>query len=202
MKGVALKLGCIETVQFLNSDHRSMLMRLGSLDGNCPLLQKTIKNRQKVSTALEEIDTLILKSIPNDIVFTDDIDNAIGALTEHIRTVVDDSSRVVPANSDRKELPRDVNELIRAKNAALYRVSKYSTCEIRYHAHALQRKARARMQEARNDNWSDLLIEISSSHKASWISQSSQNGRVSLHSRFKKPDNSIAFDDREKAVFS
>ncbi|GBP65923.1 Probable RNA-directed DNA polymerase from transposon X-element [Eumeta japonica] len=59
--------------------------------------------------------TPMLNNIPNDIVSTDDIDNAIGALTNHIRTVVDDSSRTVPANSDRKELPRDVKELIRQK---------------------------------------------------------------------------------------
>ncbi|GBP77825.1 Probable RNA-directed DNA polymerase from transposon BS [Eumeta japonica] len=33
----------------------------------------------------------------------------------HIRTVIEDSSWTVPANSDRKELPRDVRELIKAK---------------------------------------------------------------------------------------
>ncbi|GBP24886.1 Probable RNA-directed DNA polymerase from transposon BS [Eumeta japonica] len=76
----------------------------------------------------------------------DDIDNAIGARTNHIRTV-DDSSRTVPANSNRKELPRDVKELIRAKNAALRRASKYHTCENRSHARTLQPKVRDRMQE-------------------------------------------------------
>ncbi|GBP87572.1 hypothetical protein EVAR_65193_1 [Eumeta japonica] len=45
----------------------------------------------------------------------DDIDNAIGALTSHITTVVENSSRKVPAKSDRKELPRDVIELIRIR---------------------------------------------------------------------------------------
>ncbi|GBP10094.1 Probable RNA-directed DNA polymerase from transposon X-element [Eumeta japonica] len=125
MKGVTLKLSYIEPLQCLNSDHRPVLMRLGSLIGDCPPTVKTITNWQKVSIALEKIDTVILNSIPNDIVSTDDIDNAIGALTNHIRTVVDDSSRIVPANSDRKELPRDVRELIRAKNAALRLASKY-----------------------------------------------------------------------------
>ncbi|GBP36323.1 Probable RNA-directed DNA polymerase from transposon X-element [Eumeta japonica] len=125
LKGVALKFSCIETLQCLNSDQRPVLMRLGSLTGDCPPTVKTITNWQKVSTALEAIDTPILNKIPNDIVSTDDIDNAIGALTNHIRTVVDGSSRTVPANSDRKELPRDVKELIRAKNAALRRASKY-----------------------------------------------------------------------------
>ncbi|GBP19900.1 Ubiquinone biosynthesis protein COQ9, mitochondrial [Eumeta japonica] len=97
----ALKLSCIEPLQWLNSDHRPVLMRLGSLIADCPPITKTITNWQKVSAALEEIDTPTLNNIPNDIVSTDDIDNAIGALTNHIRTVVEDSSRTVPANSDR-----------------------------------------------------------------------------------------------------
>ncbi|GBP86175.1 hypothetical protein EVAR_57880_1 [Eumeta japonica] len=108
--------------------------------------KEIFKNLCRVSTVLEGIDTPISNSIPNDIVLTDDIDNAIRVLTNHIRTVVDDSSRIVPANSDRKELPKDVRELIRAKNAAL-RASKYPTCVNRSHVRALQRKVRARMQE-------------------------------------------------------
>ncbi|GBP65415.1 hypothetical protein EVAR_103297_1 [Eumeta japonica] len=60
----------------------------------------------------------------------DDIDNAIGALTSHITTVVENSSRKVPAKSDRKELPRDVIELIRDKNAALRRAGKYQPVKI------------------------------------------------------------------------
>ncbi|GBP41484.1 hypothetical protein EVAR_24402_1 [Eumeta japonica] len=78
LKGVALKLSCIGTLQCLNLDHQPVLMR----------------------------------------------------------TVVDGRSRTVPANSDRKELPRDVKELIRAKNAALRRASKYPTCENRSQARA------------------------------------------------------------------
>ncbi|GBP06633.1 hypothetical protein EVAR_92607_1 [Eumeta japonica] len=61
----------------------------------------------------------------------DDVDQAIDALTNHVRTVVENSSRVVLANSHRKELPKDVSELIRAKNTALRRASKYPTCENR-----------------------------------------------------------------------
>ncbi|GBP62762.1 RNA-directed DNA polymerase from mobile element jockey [Eumeta japonica] len=137
MKGVALRLSCIETLQCLNSVHRPVLMRLGSLTEDCPPLNKTITNWQKVSTVLEESDTPILNNILNDIVSTDDIDYAIGAFTNHIRTVVDNSSRTVPANSDRKELPRDVSELIRAKYAALRRADKYPTCENKSHARAL-----------------------------------------------------------------
>ncbi|GBP07435.1 Probable RNA-directed DNA polymerase from transposon X-element [Eumeta japonica] len=147
MKGVSLKLNCIEPLQCLNSDHRPVLKRLGSLTGDYPTSVNTITNWQKVPTVLEEIDTPILNSIPNDVISTDDIDNAIDGLTNHIRTVVHDSSRTVPTNSDRKELPRDVKKLIRAQNAALRRASKYPTCENRSHARALQRKVRDRMQE-------------------------------------------------------
>ncbi|GBP21329.1 hypothetical protein EVAR_11725_1 [Eumeta japonica] len=69
--------------------------------------------------AHEEIETPILISIPNDIVSTDDIDNAIDAVTNYIRIEIENSSRVFPANYDRKELPKDVSKVIRAKNAAL-----------------------------------------------------------------------------------
>ncbi|GBP92359.1 hypothetical protein EVAR_68986_1 [Eumeta japonica] len=100
-------------------------MRLGSHTGDCPPPMKIITSWKKVSVALEETDTPILNNIPNDIVSTDDTDNAIGALINHIRTEVENSSRTVPTKSNRKELPRDVSELIRDKNAALRRVGKY-----------------------------------------------------------------------------
>ncbi|GBP90920.1 RNA-directed DNA polymerase from mobile element jockey [Eumeta japonica] len=135
-------------------------MRLGSLSGTAPL-RKTITSWKKVSA--EETDTPVLNNIPDDIVSTDDIDNAIGALTSHITTVVENSSRKVPAKSDRKELPRDVIELIRDKNAALRRAGKYPTRENRSRARALQRR------------------------------------ELSPPPALKRPDNSIAFDDREKA---
>ncbi|GBP55069.1 Probable RNA-directed DNA polymerase from transposon X-element [Eumeta japonica] len=85
-----------------------------------------------------------------------------------MRTVVENSTRVVPAKSDCKELPSDVSELIRAKNAALRRADKYPTCENRFHACALQRKVKARMKKVRNENWSDLMVEISPSHQTYW----------------------------------
>ncbi|GBP22755.1 RNA-directed DNA polymerase from mobile element jockey [Eumeta japonica] len=85
--------------------------------------------------------------------------------------------KVVPAKSDRKELPSDVSELIRAKNAVLRRASKYPTCENRSHARALQREVKARMKEQKA-----LKTE----------------GAVPTPA-LKKPDKSIAFDDREKA---
>ncbi|GBP81166.1 hypothetical protein EVAR_25092_1 [Eumeta japonica] len=38
-----------------------------------------------------------------------------GALTNHVRTVVEESEREVPASSDRRKFPPDILELIRAK---------------------------------------------------------------------------------------
>ncbi|GBP69964.1 hypothetical protein EVAR_85732_1 [Eumeta japonica] len=71
----------------LNSDHRPVLMRLGSLTGDYPLLNKTITNWQKMLTVLEEIDIPILNNIPNDILSTDDIDNAIAKALKTKRAV-------------------------------------------------------------------------------------------------------------------
>ncbi|GBP11839.1 hypothetical protein EVAR_74487_1 [Eumeta japonica] len=113
MKGVALKLGCIEPLQWCR-----------------PRLRK--------------LTFSILNNIPNDIVSRDDIDNTIGALTNHITTMVESSYRTVPVKSDRRERPRHVIELIRDKNAALRRTGKYPTCENRSRARTLQRKVKAR----------------------------------------------------------
>ncbi|GBP11547.1 RNA-directed DNA polymerase from mobile element jockey [Eumeta japonica] len=152
VNALGLKVSCIETLQCLSSDHPPVIMRLGSLT--------------------EEIDTSNLNTIPNDIVSTYDVDEAIGALTNHVNVVVENSSRVVPANSDHNELPRDVNELKRAKNAAVRRASKYPTCENKSHARAFRRY------------WG-----LAKAFKT--------EGYVPT-STLRKPDNSIAFDDHEK----
>ncbi|GBP37242.1 RNA-directed DNA polymerase from mobile element jockey [Eumeta japonica] len=195
---IALKLSCIELLQWLNSDHRPVLMTLSSLIADSPPLTKTITNWQKVSAALEEIGTPILNSIPNDIVSTDDIDNMIGVLTNHIRTVIESSCRTVPAKFDRKVLPGDVIELIRDKNAALRRAGKYPTCENRFRARTLQHEVKARMNEVKNDNWSES--EILPSHKAYWgpARALKTEGAVPTPA-LKRPYEFIAFDDREKA---
>ncbi|GBP51112.1 hypothetical protein EVAR_31837_1 [Eumeta japonica] len=94
------------------------------------------------STLNEDISKImsILQVVRSNEV-ADDNDNAIGAFTSYIRTVVENSSKIVPAKPDRKEPPRDVSELIRAKNAALLRANKYPTCKNRSHTHTLQPKA-------------------------------------------------------------
>ncbi|GBP62133.1 Probable RNA-directed DNA polymerase from transposon BS [Eumeta japonica] len=124
-KGVALNLNSIETLHSLLSDHRP-----------------------RVSTAFEKIDTPPLNSIPDDIRTTEEIDHAIGALTSHVRTVVEKCERKVPASSDRRKFPPDILELIRAKNAALRRASAYPTPEYRSRARALQREVKARVRNS------------------------------------------------------
>ncbi|GBP40859.1 RNA-directed DNA polymerase from mobile element jockey [Eumeta japonica] len=77
---------------------------------------------------------------------------------------------------------------------------KYPTCENKSHAHALQRKVKARMREVRNENWSDLMSEISLSYQAYWglVKALKTEGAVPTPA-LRKPDKFIAFDDREKA---
>ncbi|GBP93524.1 Probable RNA-directed DNA polymerase from transposon X-element [Eumeta japonica] len=74
-----------------------------------------------------------------DRTYSNEIDFAIGALTNHVRTVVEESEREVPASSDRRKFPPDILELIRAKRS-LRRASAYPTPEYRSRARALQRE--------------------------------------------------------------
>ncbi|GBP03443.1 hypothetical protein EVAR_91013_1 [Eumeta japonica] len=140
---------------------------MGPPDGGRPNPTRKITDWKRVSTALEKIDTPPLNSIPDNIRTTDEIDSAIGALTNHIRTVVEKCEREVPASSDRRKFPPDILELIRAKNKALPR-ERISHPEYRSRARALQREVKARVQEFRNECWSDLMEEIRPSHKAFW----------------------------------
>ncbi|GBP89701.1 Probable RNA-directed DNA polymerase from transposon X-element [Eumeta japonica] len=173
---------------------------MGPPDGGRPIPIRKITNWKRVSTALEEIDTPNLNSIPNDIASTDEIDFAIGALTNHVRTVVEESEREVPASSDRRKFPPDILELIRAKNAALRRASAYPTPEYRSRARALQREVKARVREFRNESWSDLMEEIKPSHKAFWaVTKALKTEGYTPIPPLKKPDNSVAIDDAEIA---
>ncbi|GBP33577.1 RNA-directed DNA polymerase from mobile element jockey [Eumeta japonica] len=149
LKGVVLSLNSIETVHCLGSDHLPVLLKLGSSTGENPnIATKTIIDWKRVSTALEEVDTPNLNVIPDDIVSNNDIDTAIGALTKHIRSVVKRCQRKVPANSDRRGLPADVRELIRAKTQPCA-ARAYPTPEYRSRARALQREVKARVREAK-----------------------------------------------------
>ncbi|GBP67562.1 RNA-directed DNA polymerase from mobile element jockey [Eumeta japonica] len=167
-KEVALNVGCIEPIHRLDSDHRPVLLRLGPPTGGCPKPMIKITDWKRLSTALEEVDTPALNNIPDVIETTDEIDSSIGALTNHIRTVIKKRSREVPESIDRRKLPADALELLRAKNAALRLAYAYPTRENRSKARALQRRVRARMFEVKNEEWSNLMEDISPTHQAFW----------------------------------
>ncbi|GBO98597.1 Probable RNA-directed DNA polymerase from transposon X-element [Eumeta japonica] len=173
---------------------------MGPPDGGRPNPTRKITDWKRVSTALEKIDTPPLNSIPDNIRTTDEIDSAIGALTNHIRTVVEKCEREVPASSDRRKFPPDILELIRAKNKALRRASAYPTPEYRSRARALQREVKARVQEFRNECWSDLMEEIRPSHKAFWsVTKALKTEGYTPIPPLKRLDGSTALDDAEVA---
>ncbi|GBP32911.1 hypothetical protein EVAR_81703_1 [Eumeta japonica] len=121
---------------------------MGPPDGGRPIPFRKITNWKRVSTALEKIDTPNLNSIPNDIASTDEIDLTIGALTNHVRTVVEEragGSGILGS----PEVSADILELIRAKTQ-LCAARAYPTPEYRSRAQALQREvARVRESEMR-----------------------------------------------------
>ncbi|GBP56438.1 hypothetical protein EVAR_90109_1 [Eumeta japonica] len=98
---------------------------------------------ERVSTALEKIDTPNLNSIGHRVYRR--IDFTIGALTNHVRTVVE-SEREFPASSDRRKFPH-ILELIEAKTQLCAARASYPTPEYRSRAQALQREVKARVRE-------------------------------------------------------
>ncbi|GBP93270.1 RNA-directed DNA polymerase from mobile element jockey [Eumeta japonica] len=103
--------------------------------------------------------------------------------------------------SDRRKFPPDILELIRAKNKALRRASAYPTPEYRSRARApLQREVKARVQEFRNECWSDLMEEIRPSHKAFWsVTKALKTEGYTPIPPLKRLDGSTALDDAEVA---
>ncbi|GBP67662.1 Probable RNA-directed DNA polymerase from transposon BS [Eumeta japonica] len=63
-------------------------------------LEESVETRLRKSTPP-------LNSIADNICTTDEIDSAIGALTSHIKTVVEKCEREFPASSDRRKFPTD-----------------------------------------------------------------------------------------------
>ncbi|GBP24336.1 hypothetical protein EVAR_9434_1 [Eumeta japonica] len=169
---------------------------MGPLDGGRSISLIKITDWKKVSTAFEKINTPPLNSIPDDIRTTEEIDHAIGALTNHVRTVVEKWERKVPASSDRRKYPPDILELIRTKNAALRRASAYPTLEYRTRARALQHEVKACVQEFRNESWSDLMEEIRLSHQGFWkITKALKTEEYTPIPPLQRPNGSIALDD-------
>ncbi|GBP61490.1 hypothetical protein EVAR_34727_1 [Eumeta japonica] len=87
--------------------------------GECPKLTIKITDWKRVSAVLEKVDTPEFNKIPDDIESTTEIDSVMGALTDHVRIVVERNLRTVPVTTERRKLPWDALELLRTKNAAL-----------------------------------------------------------------------------------
>ncbi|GBP49341.1 Probable RNA-directed DNA polymerase from transposon X-element [Eumeta japonica] len=146
------------------------------------------------------IDTPPLNNIPDDIRATEEIDSAISALTSHVRTVVGKCEWEVPASSDRQKYPPEILELIRAINAALRRANAYSTPEYQSRTRPLQRKVKTRVQEFRNESWSNVMEEIVPTYKAFWkVTKALKTEGYTPIPSLKKSDNYIALDDMEIA---
>ncbi|GBP26833.1 hypothetical protein EVAR_16413_1 [Eumeta japonica] len=156
---------------------------------------------ERVSTALEEVDITACNNISDVIETTDEIDSAVGALNNRIGPIVKRCSRVVPASVDRRKLPVDALELLRAKNAALCHTYAYPSRENnRSRLRDLQRCVRAGMMEVKNEEWSNLMEDISSTHQAFWkVTKALKSEGYILTPHLKKPDSSLAVDDQEKA---
>ncbi|GBP21330.1 hypothetical protein EVAR_11726_1 [Eumeta japonica] len=67
------------------------------------------------------------------------------------------------------------------------------------HARTLQRIVKTRMNEVRNENWSDLMVEVLLNHKAYWGLAKALKTEVFVpNSALRKSDRSIAYDYWEK----
>ncbi|GBP27707.1 RNA-directed DNA polymerase from mobile element jockey [Eumeta japonica] len=100
---------------------------------------------------------------------------------------------------DRRKLPADALELLRAKNAALRLAYAYPSRENRSRTRALQRRVRARMIEVKNKEWSNLMEDISPTHQAFWkVTKALKSEGYLPTPLLKKPDSFLAVDDQEK----
>ncbi|GBP16717.1 hypothetical protein EVAR_13338_1 [Eumeta japonica] len=79
-------------------------------------------------------------------------------------------------------------------------MSAYPTFKYKSRARALQREVKARVQEFRNENWSDLTEEIVPTHKAFWkVTKALKTEGYIPISPLKKAETTFALDDAEIA---
>lgn len=199
LKNVGLRLHSIEVHHALDSDHRPVILQLGS-PTSLPTT-KTILDWDRLGKNLELRPNSVLDSVPDRIVSPNETNHAIDALTSHISAAISESSRQIPAMANHRwRLPDDMRQLLRAKNAATRAYDSYPTEDNRVRLRALQRSVKERMSELRNNQWDSLLEEISPSHQAYWkLARSFKSDSVSTMPPLSRPDDSIAFDDGEKA---
>ncbi|GBP40310.1 hypothetical protein EVAR_86456_1 [Eumeta japonica] len=123
-------------------------------------------------------------------------DRTYSALTNHVRTVVEESER-------RFRHPRiagrpDILELIRAKTQLAPR-ERISHSRVQIQSASSPTRSESSRSGIRNESWSDLMEEIKPSHKAFWAVTKALKTEGYTPIPHSKPDNSVAIDDAEIA---
>ncbi|KAI8427039.1 hypothetical protein MSG28_014680 [Choristoneura fumiferana] len=201
LKNVTMRMRSLVVAHELSSDHRPVILELGP-PPNCPPPTRSRVDWVKVGKALEDVNSPSFKAIPNVITTTDETDAAIEAFSSHLRTIISDSSKQVPAEGDRRwRLPEELRELKREKNAATRAYDSYPSELNRVRLRCLQRELKQRMSEFRNGKWDELMGEISPSHQAYWkLARSLKSEHSSAMPPLDRSDHQTpAFDDDEKA---
>jgi Reverse transcriptase (RNA-dependent DNA polymerase)/Endonuclease-reverse transcriptase len=200
LKNVTLPLRSLEAVHALDSDHRPVILQLGAVIDAIPTT-KLATDWRKLEKILDAPAGPALDSIPDILSSPTDANDAIGALTSHLGSAVNQASRQVPVMDDhRMKLPDALRRLLRAKNAAIRAYDVFPSEENRCRMRALRRDVRRRIGEYRNNQWDKLLREIEPTHQAYWrLARSFKADTVVSMPPLRKPDDSIAFNDDEKS---
>ena len=204
LKNVNFRLHSIEVLHELTSDHRPVLVELasrsGPLDPDRPPPPQIVTDWRMLSESLKS-SSAQLESIPDEINSVADMTGAIGSFTEHVQSTVDKCSRRVEATSfHRFKLPDDVRALVTEKNAAVRAYSTFPCDANKSHMRNLQRAVKERLAEMRQTRWDKTLSELEPTHQAFWqLQRKLKSDEVASTPPIKRPDNSIAFEDDEKA---
>ncbi|CAH2108991.1 unnamed protein product [Euphydryas editha] len=200
LRGVTLQLRTIETLSELDSDHRPVLIKLGP-DTELTHPTKIVVDWKKLDTELQSTDSFTLNRIPDTI---DTVDAAIAAadnLTSFIKDKIDGCSREIPIRPGaRWELPEELKDLIRRKNAQIRAHDTYPTDDNRRQLRALQREVKARFAELRDDLNSRRFGELTPSHTTYWtLAKRLRCDTVASTPPLLRQNLPPALDDRDKA---
>lgn len=203
LRNISLPVREIAVKHELNSDHRPVILRLGSVNSDSSLL-KTVTDWDYLHSRLQRTtESPELERIPPVIRSKADIDVAIDAFSNHLQLVVKDSSRQVPATDNHRwKLPEDMKALLRAKNAATRAYDYFPSHDNRSRLRSLQRLVKEKIKELRSERWDNLLSDISPSHTAFWsLSRALKSDTISEMPPLTRTDRNLppAFNDDDKA---
>lgn len=204
LKNINLGLCSIEVHHELASDHRPVVIELGSRLGQGDLAPATKSKMdwERLGESLKSTTSPFLDSIPDVIVSSQDTVDAIDSLTGHVQQIVRDCTRRVPASDHlRWNLPASTRALLTEKNAAVRAYDSYPTEQNRVRLRSLQRAVRSRIAQLRCDRWDGFVGGLEPTHQAFWqlCRKLKSADTVASMPPLKRPDLSLAFDDDEKA---